>query len=231
MNVIIGERYSHKLLKPLINQGFQVALMPDNPCVDARLASHVDLSIIVLPDKNIVVSEHLYGNENIVNHLTNRNFKIHKIEKSQAAVYPGDAALCACICGNTLIHNTEITDQAILNAFSGNIINVNQGYSNCTICALDDRSVITSDSGIASKLISVGWDVLKIEQGMVELQGFDYGFIGGASFAVKNTLYFTGRFPCDTENVIEEFAEARKKKVVYLTNEKAFDIGGAMLFD
>ena len=230
MNILIGERYSDKLLKPLISQGFQVLLAPTNPLVDPRLSGHIDLSAI-MPDKNkIVLSHNLTGSEMIVNSFTNAGIEIFNAIYNQNAEYPNDAALCACVCGETLIHNTKITDPAITSQFRGKTIHINQGYANCCICAVNNSSIITSDKGIATKLRTEGFEVLEIEQGLVALDGFDYGFIGGASFKANNTIYFTGRFPANTETIIEEFISRHKMSCVYLTEYQAFDIGGAIVF-
>jgi len=229
MKAIIGERYSEKLLKPLITQGFQVILIPDNPLIDSRLAGHVDLSAIVTGSSSIVVSEHLRENEAFVNILTISGYDIFRCKNKQSEKYPYDAALCACICDGVLIHNTNVTDPAIIDSHNGKIIHVNQGYSKCCICTVGNHNVITSDKGIANKLISEDFSVLEIEQGLVQLEGFDYGFIGGASFKSGNTVYFTGRFPEKAELMIESYLNNCGVNFVYLTNEPAFDVGGVLV--
>lgn len=230
MNIMIGERYSHKLLKPLESQGFHVLLMPDNSYVDKRLAGHVDLSAVNLDDKHIVVSKELGQNGTIVNYLTNAGYEVITAQKQQDKIYPEDAGLCACIVGKYMIHNIGITDSAVKTLFTGKNIHVNQGYANCTICAIDSSSVITSDRGIANRLLNEYFEVKLIEQGFVELEGYDYGFIGGASFVTENSVYFTGKFPDVVTNDIESFIKSKNKRVIYLTDDPAFDIGGALLF-
>ena len=230
MNIMIGERYSHKLMKPLELQGFHVILMPDNPYVDKRLAGHVDLSAIRIDNTSVVVSLNLGQHSAIVNYLTNRGYKVFIAENEQSKTYPNDSILCACIIGKYMIHNKNITDSTVKLLFRGKYIHVNQGYANCTICSVDESSVITSDNGIAGTLVKEGFSVRIIEQGIVKLDGFDYGFIGGASFATDDSVYFTGRFPDGTTEVIESFINSKNKRVIYLTDEPAFDIGGALLF-
>lgn len=230
MNIMIGECYSHKLLKPLENQGFHVVLMPNNPCVDKRLAGHVDLSAVKLDDIHIVVSKELGQNNTIVNYLTNAGHEIILAQNSQDKTYPEDAGLCACIIGKYMIHNSQVTDPVLKTAFSCKIIHVNQGYANCAVCPVDSSSVITADAGVAKRLVEEGFSVLQIEQGSVTLEGYNYGFIGGASFATDDAVYFTGRFSRSTAEQIESYITSRNKQVIYLTDEPAFDIGGALLF-
>ena len=72
-------------------------------------------------------------------------------------------------------------------------INVKQGYSKCNICPVAENAVITEDAGIYKKL-SGFMDVLLIEPGHVALQGYGYGFIGGAAGLIGDKkLYFNGR--------------------------------------
>lgn len=60
-------------------------------------------------------------------------------------------------------------------------VDVPQGYTRCCLLPVDDTSFITSDNGIAKALIAAGADVLTIEQGHIQLTGFNYGFIGGCA--------------------------------------------------
>ena len=105
-----------------------------------------------------------------------------------------------------------------------------QGYSRCSVCVVNDNAIITADEGICRSAKAHGIDVLKIRPGYIDLPGFDYGFIGGASFKLSDTkLAFTGgldKHP-DAERIIE-FASLHNIDIVYITDKPAFDIGGAI---
>lgn len=61
------------------------------------------------------------------------------------------------------------------------ILFVNQGYTKCNICIVNDNAIITSDKGIYKVAKSNGIDVLLIDSGNILLKGMNYGFIGGAT--------------------------------------------------
>ena len=72
--------------------------------------------------------------------------------------------------------------------------------------------------------------MLKIRPGYIDLPGFDYGFIGGASFKISDTkLAFTGRLDSHPDaELITEFASLHNVDIVYITDKPAFDIGGVI---
>lgn len=230
IELLIGERYLERLKEPLINYGFTPIALPQNPNIDLRLSGHVDLSIFNAGDI-FVLSKYLREKIELVNHLTNKGISIRFAEKEQSPIYPGDAGLCACKVGKWLICNTKSCDPAIVSHFYDNLISVNQGYTRCSDCAIDTNSVITSDRGIAAAAKRNGLNVMLIESGNFELEGFNEGFIGGSSFKFNDTIYFTGvldRHP--DKNRIISFISQRALKMACLTELPAFDIGGAIPF-
>lgn len=227
--LMIGERYRPRLEKPLEGLGIEALWMRDNPCVDPRLAGHADLSAIRL-GKLIVAAEHIIADPLFVNDLTNRGYKLISAEKEQGTRYPADVNLCACVAANRLIHNLRYTDPAILKCFDGEKIHVNQGYSRCSCCVVDTDALISSDSGIELAARKNGIEVLKINAGGISLAGFDYGFIGGAMIALDDAVLLSGRLE-NTRDMrsVESFIRNRGKLPVYLTEDTAFDIGGAVV--
>ncbi len=219
----IGRRYRDRLSEPLEGLGIEVVWLPDNPSVDERLAGHADLSVLHLGRDKLVAA-----GDAIVNLLSNRGFTAIKAVNKQLAVYPGDISLNACIVGNCLIHNLKHSDPAIAGEFQR--INVNQGYSKCSVCLLNDKAIITADAGISKSAALCGIEALLIKEGFVELGGFDYGFIGGASFKISNKLLaFTGvldKHP-DSSKILD-FLSAHEIEPVFLTEMPIFDIGSAI---
>ena len=107
--------------------------------------------------------------------------------------YPSDIAYNVAIMGKRMICNKKYTDKKILDLWSGEIINVRQGYSKCSILVVDENSLITSDNGIYETLKGNNMNVLKIRTGYIELPGQNYGFIGGAGGKLaENLIAFTG---------------------------------------
>ena len=227
--VIIGERYQKYLAKPLADLSVDVLWMCDNPYIDHRLAGHVDLSAIRL-GKNIVASKHIERNPIYVKKLAYMGYEVYPMQTAQGKVYPDDAGLCACIIRKYLIHNLSCTDSAVLEAFKGEKIHVNQGYSKCSCCVVDDGALITADEGIERTMLGRDIEILKINHGGITLGGFEYGFIGGASITLDEIILFTGELADKRDKLcVEAFVRNRGKYPVYLTHSPAFDIGSAVV--
>ena len=222
----IGKRYAPRLAAPLEKLGVDVLWLPDAPDTDSCLAGHADLSMIHLGAELVVTG----CGDDIVNNLTNRGFKAIRTE-GPGKSYPEDCTLNACIVGSKLIHRLDVTSRTVLGALPYcEKINVAQGYAKCCTCVVDERSIITSDRGIAAAASDNDIDVLLIAPGYIELEGFDYGFIGGASFKLSaDTMAFTGRLDAhpDYHNIIC-FLTDRGIRPVFLTSDTAFDIGSAL---
>lgn len=73
------------------------------------------------------------------------------------------------------------------------IVNINQGYARCSTLILNNRTAVTADISIKNALEKGGAEVLLISSGDIKLEGYDYGFIGGASGKISdNTVVFFG---------------------------------------
>lgn len=227
-NILIGERYRPLLEKSLEFQGFEPIWLPDNPLLEPRLSGHADLSTIKLGSK-MVVSRHIFENKLLVKRITNRGMELICCAREQSCAYPKDVNLCACAAGEYLIHNFSHTDEAVMTN-SGHIkINVKQGYANCMILALGNR-IITADKGIATKAAEYGINVLKIESGNIKLEGYDEGFIGGASFVCGNRVYFTGDiYGHPSSDDILTFISTAGFEICCLSDLDLFDIGSAVV--
>ncbi len=108
--------------------------------------------------------------------------------------YPNDIAYNVLVYGENAFGKEEYIDpvlKEILKEQNIKIINVNQGYAKCS-CAVSNKGIITADEGIYAELIKKGINALKITPGFVELSGYDYGFVGGASGEIDGILTFFG---------------------------------------
>lgn len=149
------------------------------------------------------------------------------------ASYPDNIAYNVAFIGSYAVHNTHYTDPQLKNVIDDKgyeWVSVKQGYTNCMLCRVGDRSAITSDPGLARALKAKGLDILQIDAGHIELSGLDYGFIGGASMCIGRVIYFFGSLkthPQGTE--IREFIHKKGYKTVELGNTKLVDIGSVRL--
>ena len=107
---------------------------------------------------------------------------------------------------------------------------VRQGYAKCSMLVVDERSIITQDAGIARAARGIGLNVLEIMPGYVALDGFEYGFLGGAGFKpAAGIIAFTGTLDAHPDRLrILTFLAARGVSAVYLTGLPVFDIGSAI---
>ena len=231
--VIIGEKYCKILQNGIKSLGINALFMPDNPYVDDRLSGHADLSVLHLGGDRLLLAPYLKGSS-FSRQLEDRGFDIRFADIEQSALYPNDAQMNVCILGNKVIYNPQTGSDAIvkyLTIGNGAIqVSSRQGYSRCSVCVVNDNAIITADEGICRSAKAHGVDVLKIRPGYIDLPGFDYGFIGGASFKISDTkLAFTGRLDkhLDAERIID-FASLHNVDIVYITDNPAFDIGGAV---
>lgn len=224
-HIIIGEKYRKTLENALIAHDLAPIWLKNNPYVDERLSGHADLSAVQI-GKSVILSEYLRPCEQI--HILTA---IEYVPDPQHAVYPYDAGLNFCIVGDKLFYNPKTANAKLVEKCEcKQLIPVKQGYTKCSICVVDENSIITSDKRIAEAAESAGMDALYLSEPFVKLDGFDYGFIGGAIFKISETdLVFTGKI-VDTiiESKIESFLSKRNINPIYLTDSQIFDIGSAI---
>lgn len=143
--------------------------------------------------------------------------------------YPGHAIYNGCSTGKYFIHNSKITYHALKDAAEANgliPVHVAQGYSKCNCVVVDEDSIITSDAGIEKACTTAGMNVLMVSRGQVVLEGYPYGFLGGASGKVENTIIFNGNLAAHSDyNAIKTFIESRGLEVVYFDSYPLTDIG------
>lgn len=228
MTLITGERYRPSLeagLKPLVQE---ILWLPDNPSLDGRLAGHTDLSVFRPDTTHIIVGERLHPH--FVKLLTNRGVSVISSGK-QGPVYPADAGLCVCYTGKYTLFNCKTVDAVAEKYLSGTLIQVPQGYTKCSVCAVSSDAIITSDDVTAQRASDAGMDVLKIRPGYIALPGYGHGFIGGAAFKTdEQTMAFTGTLDHHPDKpFILAFLAKHGVQAVFLTAEPIFDIGGAVI--
>lgn len=229
--VLLGEMYGF-LLEPLKHHGLKGIIVPANPYIDKRLASHVDMSVLHAGENGIFLSQYLKGTS-FEKELIDLGFIIRYPNFNQDRFYPYDCQLNICVCGDKIIFNDKTASKTVvslLNSSHNCFIKCNQGYTKCLVSVVDENSIITSDPGIASACEKEGIDVLLIRQGYIELDGYEYGFIGGASFkSAYNKMMFTGSLDGhpDKERILK-FLSDRDIEAIFLTENKIFDVGSVL---
>lgn len=177
--------------------------------VHPAIASHPDIIMCSLG------SEIYYGNK-----------------ENLGAVYPHDIKYNAASTGKYFIHNLKYTDSHLLQAAKNKgqiMIDIKQGYAKCNITIVDENSIITSDSGIFHSCAN-HMDVLLIKSGHILLPGFDYGFIGGCSGKLHDTVFFHGDLTSHPDfEAIKQFIEKRNLKCKWFGDHQLTDIGSVII--
>jgi hypothetical protein len=194
------------------------------------IANHADMLFYHLGDNNIMLSgEQLF----LLNYFIINNYNVTITKKSVQSPYPYDSCLNAARFGQYLIGNpktmaTEIMEAAKLSKLV--IIKVNQGYTKCNVCVVNENTIITEDIEIKHACESKGIDVLLIQKGSVKLRGYKYGFIGGCTGLIdKNKLAFCGNYKTHNDyKIIKAFLYKHDVEPISLINGDLQDIGGIL---
>lgn len=140
--------------------------------------------------------------------------------------YPNDIALNALEMNGILYSLTEHTASGIRDMFSKHI-RIKQGYAACSVLKLSEQAAITADINISNALQKNGIDVLLISAGNIRLSGYDYGFIGGASYCDGERVYFFGNVAKHPDYTrILEFCRKHGIEVAAFSNMPLTDLGG-----
>lgn len=143
--------------------------------------------------------------------------------------YPADITFNVACAGSVAFHRSDCTAPEIssfLEKKSIPLIHVKQGYSRCSTVIVDDVRIITADRGIHEAALSHGSTSLLVRPGFVKLPGFRHGFIGGASGATSDSVFFTGDIGTHPDHeAIRSFIAASGKKILCLADGPLQDLG------
>lgn len=205
---------------------FEVIKLPPDPALSIGVCSHTDLLIFILEDTLITRRAYYEIAKPEIDFVCNSaGLKLVLSDDEAGEKYPKDCGLCAAVSGKKIICRKKSTDRTLLRIAEKkgySIVNVAQGYAKCSSAVLSDGALITADVGIARAVT----DSLLIREGYIDLPGYGYGFIGGASGLYGNTLYFCGRIEDHPDYIaIKSFAHRHGTELCSLGNHKLFDVG------
>jgi regulator of extracellular matrix RemA (YlzA/DUF370 family) len=229
VTAVIVDFRAKKLIEALNMLGISTITTDFNDNLPIPISSHPDIICHHLGNNNIIVPK--IGNNNFKNKLKNLNMNIIEAEFEFENKYPCDCLLDCARIGNLFICNKSITDKKIIKYAEENnikVINTTQGYSKCSICIVDENSIITSDIELSKQAQNARLDVLLINTGYINLTGYKYGFIGGTCGKLsKNSLAFAGDINTHIDaNKIIDFAKSKNVEVISLCKGISEDIGG-----
>lgn len=208
------------------NYGIEILTPSPLSAVTGSERFHADMSICHLGGNRFISSA---DNTEINDRLCSCGADVHLCSSITAKL----PLLNVCFLGGKVICNTKKTSDEIL-SFCENegigILHTNQSYAKCSVAVATENAVITSDEVIARLCEKNGIDCLCIEKGYIELDGYDYGFIGGCCGLISpDLLVFTGDI-CSHPSYreIRAFAASYGVKIQPLGNNLLYDVGGIL---
>ncbi len=203
------------------DMGLNVVLLPSEPSLPKPVSSHADMLIF----GNIVQKDYYERNKELF-----EGYDIILAEEKFGNEYPKDVLLNAFAVGDTLFGRLESLSAKTKELYP-KAINLRQGYAKCSTLLFGNNAV-TADKGIADTLIRYGLNVLVIAPGHIALPGYDYGFIGGASFVYENKVIFFGNIEQHPDYIaIRNFINTAGYEIFYDRSSTLTDIGGAIVLD
>ena len=203
------------------DMGLNVVLLPPDPSLPEPVSCHADMLMF----GNILQKDYYKRNKELFG-----GYDIVLAEEKFGKEYPKDVLLNAFAVGDTLFGRLESVSVKIKEQYP-KAVNLRQGYAKCSTL-LFGNNAITADKGIGSVLTEHGLNVLIITSGHIALPGYDYGFIGGASFVYKNIVYFFGDLEKHPDCVkICNFIEDAGYVPAYDIDYPLTDFGGAIILD
>ena len=238
MIIIHDERLPAEYTRPLEKKLPGFSFLPFRPAgflkpkVYESILCHPDIYFFELDAKTIIHAPS--APEEYLRMLRNKNINLIKGKKDPAGLYPDTALYNALRFGDAVFCNPSCIDTKVLEEIRKrnlDIIEVSQGYTRCSILAVNDKALITSDKGIAAKARDAGAEVLHLSPGLIRLPGEKHGFIGGAYGKTRSEkLIFLGDFKLHPQaEEIEDFLF--KHSVLYVGVEALplYDAGGLII--
>ncbi len=226
---VVDSRISDASSRSLERLGVKLLKIPAHRALYSAVCSHPDMLLHHIGEKLIV---HAPGTDaSLLVALRYCGFSLLQGEKVLTGTYPGDIAYNVARVGKYYFHNLRYTDPVIvkyLDRLGVEPVHTEQGYAKCSILPVDDRSIVTTDAGIAKAAEKKGLEVLFLECGSsIRLDGLNYGFIGGACTMISNTdCAVNGSLQkLDNSERLISFLSKKQINIKELSNYDVTDIG------
>lgn len=227
--VITDHRLPERCRKTLEAYGYEAIKLPACPALSEPVSAHPDM-LVFLGSRLFCHREYYRAAKSIIDDISRiTGLEVLLSDEKYGERYPDDVLFNAveleshilCLEGHSSQHIKKYAADKGLG-----VVNVRQGYTKCSTCTVDRRSVITADKGIAKTARGLGYDVLEISEGHIDLDGCSYGFIGGASGSDGENVFFSGNLTLhpDGQKIID-FCKAHGKNAVSLSDSRLYDVG------
>ncbi len=218
------------IIKNIEKHGIECIEIKNYPLLDLPIQSHADMQMLKLKNDIILLAKNLdYLKEKLEQH----SFNAIIIDEDIMINYPNDILLNNVLVDNYCIGKYDVMPKKLIEYCTANnieIVSIKQGYAKCSVAILNNKAIITSDKNISIVYKQLGFDVLLIPHGDIELPGYNYGFIGGCCGMIdKNIIAFTGnlnKYKFGQE--VLTFLYKHNIEPLYLSNENLIDIGSIL---
>lgn len=231
MICFVDYRTTENEINSLKKLNYDVIKIPKDNNLYEAINGHTDIQLNILNKNTIIINKNI--NLSFKELLKTKNINFIESNSTLSSKYPSNISLNAYITDNYLVHNLKFTDKKILEYCKNKkTINVNQGYTKCSILPLREKVIITNDTGIYNTLKNENFDILLLPFGDIELSGFNYGFIGGVGGIISNdSMAFFGSLDNYAfGNEVKKFLYKYDIKPIYLSNTKLIDRGSLLVF-
>lgn len=239
LNLILDYRTSEKELNRLLSFGFNLIPTEKVSSLYEAVDGHPDMQFFRI-EKKIIAHKDLKGNQ--MELLIKLGASIILGNSSLSLPYPKNIPYNALLAPDLMMHKLDSTDPVILSEIlelkkskAITLVNVMQGYSRCSCAYVGNNSYITEDIVMAEKLHLLGKEVFYRKHSNVYLEGFDFGFIGGAisliSFQGEELVFISGSLDSYFYGKeLKEFLEQRSVRYECIGEGKLMDRGTVISF-
>ena len=232
-HVIIDSRTKNKVRSTLLSLGFSLIELPVWDRLQAPVSAHPDMLLFISGKKILTHADYYRLASDAFKEMKELGYEIITSKEDISCDYPHDILFNALdIGGNIFCKKAYISSLISEHAKSlgKEMINVKQGYAKCSVARLNEKAAITADISLYKAMTAQGVDTLLISEGSIELDGYNYGFIGGCTGICGNTLYFSGSLDKHPDaSIIKDFCQRHKISPVSLSDEALYD-GGGLIF-
>lgn len=233
---IVDSRIPKDAYRALSCYADKIFCLPKFSCVQEPVSAHPDMLIFLAKDS--IITSKGYAKENKalfseISALSGRRILFDENELSP--IYPADVKFNCFIASGMLFGLHSALSERVIEWTKENtipVVNVRQGYAKCSTCVVSEDAVITEDVSIEEAMLEKRIDVLRVASGQVALDGYNCGFIGGASGSDNENVYFCGDISKHPDYIkIRDFCHRHKKECVSLGNSGLYDVGTILFLE
>ena len=237
MKYLLLDKRIREIEKEKLNElGYNLIYIEPSNNVYKEISSHVDIFACKIENK-IITEPSQYDKLS----KTKCNTIIENGKELIQEKYPYDIKYNVCIVGKKAFHNFAYTDTKIKQELIANkyeLINTTQGYTNCSIAVINQKSAIVTDKGLYKILQKQGIDVLFLDHEpdikLLSESGYSNkkGFIGGAISKIDDKIIVFGDLSkIDSKNKIRNFILSKNLEILEFKGQDVVDYGGIIEFE